>query len=121
VLMDTFGATGGTFYMRPCSVEIAAGFFFIDMRCGASRQVQGQLHNLCPAVVMVGVYCQERQTHVRMGAGFIVNPKRGLIVTAMHVLYDMEGDLGKLCCLRKARVVIGLIPQAPETKFLQNN
>jgi len=73
--------------------------------------VQGLLR----AVVVVGLWDGKSQKVVRVGSGFIVDRKRGLIVTAAHTLINIWGDKNypfgeNYYGLRQGKVVIGIIP-----------
>lgn len=72
------------------------------------------VEDLFEAVVIVGLWDGLRREIVRAGSGFIVDKKRGLIVTAAHTLMEIwkDRDFGENCYgLDRGRVVIGLIPR----------
>ena len=74
---------------------------------------------LLRGVVVVGLYDGNVDKIVRVGTGFIADKKRGLIVTASHTLMNIWGDKQSpygenYHGLRKAKVVIGIIPREGE-------
>jgi hypothetical protein len=78
----------------------------------ASVSVQTLLHS----VVLVGLWDGKTQKIVRVGSGFVVDKKRGLIVTASHTLMNIWGDKNSpfgedYYGLRQGKVVIGVIPR----------
>eukprot|EP00591_Stephanopyxis_turris_P005656 CAMPEP_0195507018 /NCGR_PEP_ID=MMETSP0794_2-20130614/553_1 /TAXON_ID=515487 /ORGANISM="Stephanopyxis turris, Strain CCMP 815" /LENGTH=315 /DNA_ID=CAMNT_0040633549 /DNA_START=1 /DNA_END=945 /DNA_ORIENTATION=+ len=80
------------------------------------------VRDILGGVVLVGLWDGKTGKIVRAGTGFVVDSKRGLIVTASHVLINMEGssdcEFGEhYYGLKKGRAVIGVIPQ---TKTDQN-
>lgn len=60
---------------------------------------------LLKAVVIVGIWDEHEQRIVRAGSGFIVDKKRGFIVTAGHTLMDRETWREV-----KGKIVIGVVP-----------
>uniref|UniRef100_A0A7S4J5Y0 Roc domain-containing protein n=1 Tax=Odontella aurita TaxID=265563 RepID=A0A7S4J5Y0_9STRA len=69
--------------------------------------------DLCGGVVLVGLWDGEENRVVAAGSGFVVDNKRGLIVTASHILIDMENgeSFGSdYFGLARGRAVIGVIP-----------
>lgn len=62
--------------------------------------------NLLKAVVIVGVWDEKAQRIIRAGSGFIVDRKRGFVVTAAHTLMDRE-NWSEV----KGKIVIGVIPK----------
>ncbi len=74
------------------------------------------VNDLLRAVVVVGLWDGKSNKVVRVGSGFIVDKKRGLIVTASHTLMNIWGDkkfpFGEnYYGLRQGKVVIGIIPR----------
>jgi len=72
--------------------------------------------DLLRGVVVVGLWDGKTDTVVRVGSGFVVDKKRGLIVTASHTLMNIWGDgsspFGEnYYGLRRGKVVIGVIPR----------
>ena len=61
--------------------------------------------DLLKAVVIVGIWDENAQRIVRAGSGFIVDKKRGFIVTAGHTLMDRETWREA-----KGKIVIGIVP-----------
>lgn len=61
--------------------------------------------DLLKAVVIVGIWNEKLQRIVKAGSGFIVDKKRGFVVTAGHTLLDHESWLEV-----KGKIVIGVIP-----------
>ena len=78
------------------------------------------IQDLLRAVVVVGLWDGKARKVVRVGSGFIVDQKRGLIVTASHTLMSIWGDKNSpygenYYGLRQGKVVIGVIPSAQES------
>jgi Trypsin-like peptidase domain len=74
------------------------------------------IEDLFEAVVIVGLWDGKSREIVRAGSGFIINKKRGLIVTAAHTLMEIWNDrdypFGEDCYgLDRGKVVIGVIPR----------
>lgn len=68
---------------------------------------------LLPSVVVVGLWDCETKTIHNVGSGFIVDKKLGLVVTAGHILFDMQGGKNfgaPYRGLKHASAVIGMIP-----------
>lgn len=79
------------------------------------------VQNLLRAVVVVGLWDGKAQKVVRVGSGFIVDRKRGLIVTASHTLMNIKGDKHypfgvNYYGLQHGKVVIGVIPDDKEVE-----
>jgi GTPase SAR1 family protein len=75
-----------------------------------------QVSDLIRAVVLVGLWDPRARKVVRAGSGFIVDKKRGLIVTASHTLMNIWGEKSapfgeNYYGLRDGKVVIGIIPR----------
>ncbi len=72
---------------------------------------------LIPAVVIVALWDKESKQIVRIGSGFIADNKRGLIITASHIFFDLEnnqnsGTFGqKFYGLSDATALIGINQQ----------
>jgi len=68
---------------------------------------------LSGAVVLVGLFDFKQQKILRVGSGFIVDNKRGLVVTAAHTLCRWEGpNFGEIYDgLKNAKAIIGVIPK----------
>ena len=72
--------------------------------------------SLLSAVVMVGLWDIKNKKIVEVGSGFIVDKKRGLIVTAAHTVINIfaQDDSGSFGAeykgLKSAKIVIGVIP-----------
>lgn len=64
------------------------------------------------SVVLVGLYNIVTQRITNIGSGFIVNKKRGFIMTAAHTLMEIQckKNFGDYYCGKEGRVVIGVIP-----------
>mmetsp|Transcript_14610 Transcript_14610/g.42034 ORF Transcript_14610/g.42034 Transcript_14610/m.42034 type:complete len:1796 (+) Transcript_14610:222-5609(+) len=72
--------------------------------------------DLLRGVVVVGLWDGKSDKIVRVGSGFVVDKKRGLIVTASHTLMNIWGDGSSpygenYYGLRRGKVVIGVIPR----------
>lgn len=78
------------------------------------------VRDLLRAVVVVGLWDGKTQKVLRVGSGFIVDRKRGLIVTAAHTLINIWGDKNypfgeNYYGLPHGKVVIGVIPEDGES------
>lgn len=74
-----------------------------------------RIKDLLSSVVLIALWDNETKTIQNVGSGFIANKKSGLIVTASHILLNMEtgNDFGKpRNNLRDFRAIIGIIPDA---------
>lgn len=74
------------------------------------------VNDLLQGVVVVGLWDGKARMLVRVGSGFVVDKKRGLIVTASHTLMNIWGDrktpFGEAYYgLREGKIVIGVIPR----------
>lgn len=49
---------------------------------------------MIPAVVLVALWDRASDRIINVGSGFVADNKRGLIVTAAHVLFNFEADTG---------------------------
>jgi CBS domain-containing protein len=70
---------------------------------------------LLPAVVVVGLWDDKTKNIRSVGSGFVVDKKLGLIVTAGHILFNMEEGrhFGEpYFGLKNGRAVIGIIPES---------
>jgi len=74
------------------------------------------IKSLLPSIVLVGVWDPERRFLMSVGSGFIVDKNVGLVVTAAHVLFDMDKPrkdiFGRV--LPKGQAVIAVIPDAED-------
>ena len=82
--------------------------------CSDSKKIA--LQEILPSIVLVGVSDPESGQIVQVGSGYIVDHDEGLIVTAAHVLFNMEDttkDLFGRPCFRspRGRAVIAMIPK----------
>jgi len=71
------------------------------------------IKEILPSVVIVGLWDNETKTILNVGSGFIANKKLGLIVTASHILFNMEKGPGfgiPYRGLKNASAIIGIIP-----------
>jgi hypothetical protein len=76
---------------------------------------------LMQSVVLIALWDQTSQTMTKAGSGFIVDPSRGLIVTASHTLIRMSAEEGRFgeyyFGLKQAKVLIGILPNTePNSK-----
>ena len=72
-----------------------------------------RVSEILPSVVLVGLWDAHTQAIRSVGSGFVVDKKLGLVVTAGHVLFSMEGGRSfglPYMGLPNAKVVIGVIP-----------
>uniref|UniRef100_A0A6V2IF37 Serine protease n=2 Tax=Ditylum brightwellii TaxID=49249 RepID=A0A6V2IF37_9STRA len=79
--------------------------------------------DLLGAVVLVGLWDEKSKKVIRAGSGFIVDKKRGLIVTASHTLMNIWGEEGSpfgedYFGSRHGKVVIGVIPRSEDGNSL---
>jgi len=91
-----------------------------DEQAVTSRDPIVPVKDLLRGVVVVGLFDGKTRKVVRVGSGFIVDKKRGLIVTASHTLMNIWGDKNSpfgenYYGLRQGKVVIGVIPRQKET------
>jgi hypothetical protein len=70
-----------------------------------SRSVSSTSSHLS-SVVLVGQYDEHHHTVTRIGSGFIADAKRGLVITAAHVLMNMNSAHSG------SKAVIGIIPSS---------
>lgn len=47
---------------------------------------------ILPAIVLVALWDREENRIIKIGSGFIADNKKGLIVTASHILYNYDGE-----------------------------
>lgn len=70
--------------------------------------------DVLPSVVLVGFWDEDTQSITSLGSGFMVDKKRGLIMTTAHTLFQINGNkdnnFGKDYFGKKGKVVIGVIP-----------
>jgi hypothetical protein len=72
------------------------------------------IRDLLPSIVVVGLWDSKARVIRNVGSGFIVDKKQGLVVTAGHVLFQMEEgrQFGTpYFGLKHAKAVIGVIPE----------
>ena len=85
-----------------------------EERCCLRREPIKSVQDLLPSIVLVGVWDSESRSVLNVGSGFIVDKDSGLIVTAAHVLFEMNPNsevFGRPYFGRpKGRAVIGVIP-----------
>merc|ERR1712157_17794 len=72
--------------------------------------------SLLPSIVLVGLWDGKMNRIVEVGSGFIVDKKRGLIVTAAHTVLNVWDDHNRdfgmdYKGLKQGKIVIGVIPQ----------
>ena len=48
---------------------------------------------IIPAIVLVALWDRDENRIIKIGSGFIADNKRGLIVTASHILYNYDGEV----------------------------
>lgn len=71
--------------------------------------------SLLPGVVIVGLWDSATKQIKNVGSGFVADKDRGLVVTAGHVLFEMQKEKGfgkAYFGLRHGKVVIGVIPES---------
>jgi CBS domain-containing protein len=72
------------------------------------------IRDLLPSIVVVGLWDSKARVIRNVGSGFIVDKKQGLVVTAGHVLFQMEEGRKfgtPYFGLKHAKAVIGVIPE----------
>eukprot|EP00934_Nitzschia_sp_Nitz4_P002773 Nitzschia sp. Nitz4//scaffold259_size27336//21972//26726//NITZ4_008195-RA/size27336-processed-gene-0.0-mRNA-1//1//CDS//3329544516//2763//frame0 len=70
--------------------------------------------DLLSAVVLVGLYDPSTGAIKNVGSGFLADKRQGLVVTAGHILFDMEEGRNfgtPYFGLKNAKVVVGVIPE----------
>ena len=77
------------------------------------------IQELLPSIVLVGVWDPDKKSVVNIGSGFIVDKKIGLVVTAGHVLFQMNAPdkphfAKPFHGNSMGRAVIGVIPNADD-------
>jgi len=75
--------------------------------------------DLIGSVVLVALWDGKQKKILRVGSGFVVDNKRGLIVTASHTLIRMEGEglFGEYYYGSKsAKALIGVIPKPQDSE-----
>lgn len=80
----------------------------------AAHRVSKPVSEILPSVVVVGLWDARTNEIRNVGSGFVVDKKLGLVVTAGHILFNMEGGAGFGCPyfgLPDAKAVIGVIPE----------
>jgi len=85
---------------------------------GASTSVV-PVKDLIGSVVLVALWDGKQKKILRVGSGFVVDNKRGLIVTASHTLIRMEGEglFGEYYYGSKsAKALIGVIPKPQDSE-----
>ena len=73
-----------------------------------------QIRDLLPSIVVVGLWDSKARVIRSVGSGFVVDKKQGLVVTAGHIFFQMEGgrQFGTpYFGLKHAKAVIGVIPE----------
>jgi len=85
-----------------------------EERCCLRREPIVSVQTLLPSIVLVGLWDSESRSVLNVGSGFIVDKDSGLIVTAAHVLFEMDPNsevFGRPYFGRpKGRALIGVIP-----------
>jgi S1-C subfamily serine protease len=98
-----------------------------NLICGTSKPPQAKAEplgngstpkhptpELLPSVVVVGLWDSDLKAIRNVGSGFVVDKKQGLVVTAGHVLFNMEDGRNfgtPYFGLPSAKAVIGVIPE----------
>ena len=73
-----------------------------------------RVNSLLSAVVLVGLWDAKSKQIRNIGSGFIADKEKGLIVTASHILFEMQAKKGfgkMLYGLEDVKVVVGIIPK----------
>jgi len=63
-----------------------------------------------PSSVLIGAWDPGTNSVVYAGSGYIVDGKRGLVVTAAHVLFNFDRSKGPFGAKHGERAVVGIIP-----------
>lgn len=79
------------------------------------------VNDILRGIVLVGLWDGKARKVVRVGSGFVVDKKRGLIVTASHTLMNIWGEKStpfgeNYYGLREGKVVIGIIPRQKDAE-----
>jgi hypothetical protein len=77
------------------------------------------VRDMLPSVVVVGLWDADTQTVRNVGSGFIADKKHGLVVTAGHILFQMEEGRNfgiPYFGIKNAKAVIGVIPESKGEK-----
>ena len=92
-----------------CGLETSNSLYSsVDETRTLNRSVSSVNSHIC-SVVLVGLYDESTHTVTRVGSGFIVDAKRGLIMTAAHVVMDITSatSIHPPSC----KAVIGVLPR----------
>jgi len=76
---------------------------------GSNLRVAKPVKDLLGGVVVVGLWDPDSRAIRSVGSGFVLNKKLGLVLTAGHILFDMNNGL-RYFGFRNAKAVIGVIP-----------
>jgi hypothetical protein len=72
------------------------------------------VRELLPSVVVVGLWDPKTKNIMTVGSGFVADKKLGLVVTAGHIIFNMEEGRNfgvPVCGSKTAKAVIGVIPE----------
>jgi len=76
------------------SIATGVGSIFIDASTystyNSSSATTPKVDKLLAGVVMVALWDKSRSCIVRAGSGFVADDKRGLVITANHILFNLE-------------------------------
>eukprot|EP00543_Licmophora_paradoxa_P017055 CAMPEP_0202478980 /NCGR_PEP_ID=MMETSP1360-20130828/94746_1 /ASSEMBLY_ACC=CAM_ASM_000848 /TAXON_ID=515479 /ORGANISM="Licmophora paradoxa, Strain CCMP2313" /LENGTH=1267 /DNA_ID=CAMNT_0049106287 /DNA_START=488 /DNA_END=4291 /DNA_ORIENTATION=+ len=83
-----------------------------SLRDSPARRPSKKVASLLPSTVIIGLWDAVTRSICKVGSGFVVDRKYGLIVTASHVLFDMadEENHGAPYFEPDARIMVGVIP-----------
>lgn len=78
---------------------------------------------LIPSLVMVALLDEEHNKIISVGSGFVVDRRKGLIITARHIIFDMNGGgIGnKFFGVKKPKIVIGVVKPSSVSKSMKQD
>jgi hypothetical protein len=85
---------------------------FAAMSHHADRTPSRSIEDVLPSIVLVGLWDTTLHTITYTGSGFIACKKRGLVITAGHVYYELQSsaEVGKIFHgIKDAQAVIGVL------------
>jgi len=101
---------------RMHTIESSSVLSKVDNNGNGNSDNAVAVSDILKSIVLVGLWDGKNKAIVRAGSGFIVDRKRGLIVTASHTLMNIWGDKNipfgeNYYGLSHGKVVIGVIPE----------
>ena len=82
-----------------------------------SPRVSKKVKCLLNSVVLVGLWDSQEKRIKNVGSGFVADQSLGLVVTARHILFDLDGPKSGIPYfgLKHGKAIIGVIPDGSET------